>query len=653
MEGNALLDPVMRTLGAVWRALRLYPASSPMTAEATKRVCDAVDEYLQSESSLKLDVVRGGFILRGLDGVLTAPGIDSLADALGSHGVGELHFLEPPELEEMVALLSVIQLQPPEVNDHGGVQTMLTEANVHSIRVVAIVLAKIEAPPEIPEDEADKFLAELAGDPVRLAAWLRSLLAADDENLAEGILVLANAAEDVRVFGRTMAEAFRELDGDEKDRLLDSSIRLGDIKHVLVEMLANLSEVELTAALRGGCYGTNVMALSYALAELPVGDRVTLLLAETENALRSADATDAHIALLNRMVAVRHAAIPEPSLESSNPRYRTLLDATRLHEEQIECVRDEARGRAHIDAPAVATLLRLLDSADTLDAYTHVLNALARAVPHLFELGELELGLNVIEQIVERSASGQKSWMEVQSRFVAATTTACGIRTMAALVALPADDERARPLAERLVSLGGDAAAQGLAHAAVESEAEHSMLFAEEVLGRRLPELLAPQASTADAAHAAKLAELYARDGGQACMQALQELTGRPEEQVRARATRGILVGGGQAVGVFIPRLLRDPSHAVALVAVSALVASQQPDTAAILGRRLVELEAEKDLPLAREIINQLRKSPSPAADAALKETAAKSGFMRKSRHAEIRRLASEAVAARAKQAGS
>ena len=653
MEDNALLLAVMRSLGSAWRASRLYPPDSPMTAEAVQRICDAVEEYVQAEPSLKLDVVREGFILRGLDGVLSAPGVSDLTDALGEHGVGELHFLAPPSVEEVLVLLTAARQRPHELHEQGGMQVTLTKADVGSIRVVPLVLSKIETPPEIPEEEADKFLSELAADAGRLAVWLRSLLASDDEGLAEGIETLATAAGDVKVFGRTMAAAFLELETDETDRLLEISISLEPVRHISVEMLANLSSLELTAAIRGGRYGANTMALSFALTSLPIGDRSDELLRETVEALRAADAGKDEIRFLEQMMSVRRSSAPELALVEARREYRTMHEASRLTSDEIGSVQATATARRQLDAAGVTTVMHLLDAAGEFEPYTRVLGALARSVPHLMEAGDADLAMSVVRGLSERSLSSDKPWPGLDARFAQARDEACGMRSMAALLAMHPGDEHAVEHAKELVALGGEVAAEGLAGAAMESEAEDSMDFAEAVLGRRLPELLAPEASHAEARHAAKLAELYTRDGGPRCMQAIGQLVARPEDRVRARTARGIGAAGGAALTTFMPTLLRDPSQTVVLVAADTLANSDTAGIVEILAERLSELEGDKDLRVATAIIGVLAESPSPAAEAALDRVANRGGLLRRGRHAEMRRLAKEALDARQGRGGA
>ncbi len=646
MQENALLSRTVRSIGAAWRASRLYPPESPMTAEAAQRVADAVEEYVQAEPALKLDIVRGGFVLRGIDGVLAQPGIPELADALGEHGIGELHFVAPPIPEEIISFLTVVQERPHELHANGGMQTALTRANVHAIRVVAVVLSKIETPPEIPEEDADKFLAELAADAGRLAVWLRSLLASDDEGLSDGILTLANAAVSVPAFGRTMAAAFLELEIDDKDRLLEASINLESIRHVSVEMLANLSAIELTAAIRGGNYGKNLMALSYALTSLPVGNRADELLNEATQALSAAGVGNVEIQFLERIIALRRAAVPEPPLVDGQSEFRLILDATGRAQAQAPAMRQEVAGRHNLDGVGVAEIMHLLDLAEDYRAYSSVLGALSRSVPYLIG-SDPDLAMSIVRDISRRAAALEKPWPELPAEFGRTINEMCGLKSMTALVDMYASHERAIDLAKELVTIGGEASAQSLAGAALDSESDDSIEFAEAVLGRRLPELLVVQVPHAEARHAAKLAELFARDGGPNSMRALGQLVARPDEQVRSRTARGIVAGGGQALSLHMPKLLRDESSTVALVACSALTQCDAVGSTEMMARRLGELEDERELPLAREIIKVLSKSPTAAAESALSEMASKGGLLRKGPHPEMKHLAQEALKAR------
>jgi len=66
-----------------------------------------------------------------------------------------------------------------------------------------------------------------------------------------------------------------------------------------------------------------------------------------------------------------------------------------------------------------------------------------------------------------------------------------------------------------------------------------------------------------------------------------------------------------------------------------------------MLAKRLIEMDSDKDISTAREIIAVLAASPSPIAGTALEEVAGKGSFMRKGRVAEMRQAAQEALASR------
>jgi len=647
VDENPTLTKVMRTMGAAWRALRLYPATSAMPVAAAGAVAAIVGEYLEAEPSLKLDVVRDGFVLRGLEGVLTAPGVADIADALASHGIGELQFVEPPSPEDIIALLSAAQLQQQELQDQRGMQSALSAAGVLSIRVIPVVLQKVEAPPEIPEEEADRFFSELAADAMRLALWLRSLLAFDDEGLIEGLRTLADAAQDLPTFGMTLSDAFFELDQDAKDRLFEAFIELEPLREIAVATLENLSPLEVVSALRGGQFQKSPLALSYAITSLPVTYPVSELKTEVRDALRAADVPDSEVGFLERMIDLRSAGAPEPSLADAKPVYRAMVETSRLAPEQLAAARADGEARARLNVTSAGTLMVLLDAARDLRSYSRVLEALARAVPHLLEIGNPDLAMWVLREYTRRVQHSDKPWPELQDRLARAHEVSCGPESMSALLGLFSADPRAVEYAKELVTLGGDKAASSMATAALASEVEGGMEFAESVLGRRLPELLAPEAPRADGRHAAKLALLFARDAGPWCMQALGQLVVRSEDRVRAETARGIGAAGGEAVVAFLPRLLRDPSKSVVKVTIAVLGRMGDAGAMAMLAQRLLEIDSDKDIGVAREIIAVLASSPVPLAGTALEEAAGKGSFMRKGRVAEMRQAAQEALVSR------
>lgn len=645
MEEHAALKAVVRSLGVSWRASRLYPPSSPVPLQTAADVSKAVDLYLATEPSLRLVVVREGFLLRGVDDVFTASGVPDFADALGTHGIAEVLFQQPPSPEEVVAVLAAAGEQPKDSQERGGLQSAIAAAGVTSLKLVPVALASIEAPLEIPEDEAAAFLASLAADSARLSVWLRALLTYDDEGLAEGLLEIAKAAQDITVFGRTLAEAFLDLDTDCKDRLLEASMDLEPVRDITRAMLVNLSAVELAAAIRGGHYGENPSSLSWVLTRLPIGDRSQALVDETKSALASAGTPDAVIGFLEHMMSVRREGSSEPSLVAAQPLYRAALEGARLRPEYLDLVRAEAAARVRLDERGVTTLIVLTRLADTFDLYARVLGALARSVAYLLEQGDDQLAMAVARKLGQRELVGPQPWPETDAELGRATETACGTRSMAALLAAAGASDKAVEYMKELVGYGGEKAALALATASMNSEDVSALGIAEAVLGKRLPELLTPMAGDADARHAARLAELFARDGGSRCMPALGLLAARSEDRVRTEVVRGICAAGGPAVAAFIPALLRDQSREVALVAALSLPVDGDPQAAALLGERLAELdEDERDLSLARVIVQTLTGSRSETAETALRRFAEGGSFRRKRKTVQMRALARDAL---------
>ena len=405
--------------------------------------------------------------------------------------------------------------------------------------------------------------------------------------------------------------------------------------------------VETVAVLRGGRYGETPLGLAYAITRLPVPYDPADLRSEAVQALKAADRPAAEVAFFERICDARRLGAAEPPLVGADPAFPAALAASALTDEQLGHVRERLTARRRLNATGVGTVMTLLGAAGDLRSYSRVLSALARAVPHLFEVGDPDLAMWVLREFTKRVESSDKPWPELEQRLTEAHEVACGTRSLAALLVLSSNNPQAVEYAKELVSLGGDNAARGMATAALASDDENAMEFAEAVLGRRLPELLAPEAPHVDAKRAAKLAQLFAGAGGPWCMQALGQLVARPEDRVRSETARGIAAGGGEAAAVYLPRLLRDSSDSVVKVTVHVMTRHAIPGAAEMLARRLEEIDSDREIGTAREIIGALATSPSPAAEAALRQLAEKGGFLRKGKSAELRKAAQEALAAR------
>ena len=293
------------------------------------------------------------------------------------------------------------------------------------------------------------------------------------------------------------------------------------------------------------------------------------------------------------------------------------------------------------------TIARLLDLADDFGAFCRVVDALARTVPLLFEEGDPALAMDVIRRLARGDLAASKPWPELQAHMMRALEEACGARTMSAVLARFECGEQAVEYAKELVSLGGEKAALGLADAVMTSEDEATMSCAQEILGRRLPEILAQRVALVETRNAGRLAALFAVDGGASSLQALQQLAWHPEDRIRTETARAVCAGASEPLARFAPQLLRDPVREVAMVAARALGRRGDDQAVRLLAARLVEFDDDKELMQAREIIGALAASPSEAAGTALKRFSESGSFLKKRKSAEMRQLAKKAVQAR------
>ncbi|TDB38140.1 MAG: HEAT repeat domain-containing protein [Actinobacteria bacterium] len=643
------VDTVVRSLATSAKTLRLYPPSSPIPRQTAEAALEALNSFLVDEPVLTLTVAREGFSFR--NSAVNAPGSSELADMLTRHGVAEMSVLPGAGVDELISFVSAVLRDPLEVREAGGMGAVLAAGGVECVRVSDVSLTVAELEPLDQGDDIDEFLRELASDPDKLALWLASATSGDPAALAEGLTELAGAvgAEGMDRLMASLSSAFLKQQPDGRDALMGVSVKDTDIRSLMSGVFGSIGTQDMAQSLAGGMFGKNVLSMSNMLAKLPLGERVSEILAEVKPLLASAGHTAREMAFLDHMLELREKAEPESPLVEQRPDYTKVAQIAEVRPEEVEKARGEVQSSmTKMNTRSVTTMLQLLDQQEDFALYCKTLDGLASMVPALFEMRDFRLADQVLSELASREARTDQPWPELTEKLRGAIRKATGPRSMSALLHALSDDPSLMPAARDTLRRTGAPAQTAFLHEALNVRDSDGLAIAGDALGRRLLDLLVAEAPHAQWFNLAPIVQRLATEGDPRSSQTVDAILRRPDEQSRQEAAKG-LAGAGTAMAVRqLASLTRDPSPEVALVAIRAAGRSVAPGSASMLGARFDELDCDgKDFTACREIINALARSADPEASDVLSRIARRKALIKRGHFAEINDLAGQALRAR------
>lgn len=650
------LEEIVRGLAAAAKSLRLYPPNSPMPLQAVEVVSASLARYFESNHVLTLRIGRTGFEWYGEPIASTAAGALDLADELRDHGVAEIDILPGCSANDVTSFLMTLARKPEDIRHEGGLGAVAAAAGNDAIRATDVHLTVLEETILEPEGDIDEFLRGLASDPDKLAAWMAAAAAGDPRAFGEGLEELASVVGEGGLAGlmSAMADAFVKQNADAKDALLGLSMDAGTVRELARGMIGNLDVPDITTPLCEGLFGKNMLSLSNALTKLPLDDKLSQVYEAVQLALSNYGHTEKEAYFLSHMMEVRSRTEPEPMIADADVRYRRVVAATAFNPDELNDLKartaDEA---AHGAARSVRTMLSLLDQQNDFELYCGTVDNLAAMVPRLLDEGDVQLAAQVVSELTSRHARSAHPWPGLAERLSSAVSTALSERSMQALVTALAARPDLTPAARDLVHNASDLALMALVNQAI-SHKQAGMRVAEELLGRRLLDLLIAAAPSAQWYQLAAIVEPLAREGDARSMQAVEALLRRTDEQSRREVASGLAASGSPGAATLLARLVRDASPEVSIVAVKALARYGVRGAATILGQRLGELDIDgKDFTLAREIIGALARVEDPEAMAPLSALASRKVLIKRGHFAEVQELVRQAIQLRQTQGGA
>jgi hypothetical protein len=651
------LENAVRALATASRAIRLYPAASPLRAQAAEAASAALEVLFRDGLPVvSLTVARDGFTTCGEPVGSTTSGVGELVDELRSHGVAELSITPGCNTDELLGFLTVLGAEPAVVRMQGGISATLAGNGVECIRATDVQLTVVEHVGPAPDEDIDEFLRSLAQDPEKLAAWFAVAALGDPRAFEESLMELVRVSGPSGYSGMlaALATAFCAQRAEAKDALLGLAMDTGPTRDLVGEMFGLLTSSDIATSVLEGALGKNMLLLSTALTRLPLDQVTAEVRAEVQAMLPSTGHTTKEAEFLDHMITVRERLEPETPLVDADDTYRTVSAAVALSDEAIAQARGAVESsQEHATAAGVGTLLLLLDQQSDFALYVRCLDTLAAVVPALIERGDLDLAARVLSELSRRQTADIGPWPELSGRLREALSAAAGTRSMGALLDAVLDDPTLVPVARDIVRLSGDGAADALVGAAIDRKGP-GLSAAEELLGRRFIDTLSHQALQAQWFQLAPVSARLAKDGDPRAAQALDTLMRRPDDQSRREVATGLAEADGPLASRLLGQALADKSAEVVIVAARAAGRAGRVDVAPVIAARIGQLDIDNtDFLVGRELIAALARIPDPISDTTLAKLAGRRALLRRGRFAEVQDLVGQARAYRAQaQAG-
>lgn len=645
------LEAVVRALATASKALRLYPASSPIPRQSVEAAAAAIEAFFEAgEPILSLTVVREGFSWRGQPVLASIAGLSELASVLREHGVAELDITPGVTPDELLAFLEVAGRDPDGVRAEGGLGVLTAAAGVEGVRVVDVQLTVVEQVGPAPDQDVEEFLRQLAADPEKLAAWFAAASAGDPAAFKESLmeLVRVSGPSGYNTLLDSLSQAFMQQSSEGKDALLGLAMDPGPTRDLAGGMFGLMASSDIAGSVLGGTFGKNMLSLSSALTSLPLEQCTEQVRAEVQAMLPGTGHTPKEAQFLEHMLDVRGRAEPEPPLVDADRTYRAVAEAVAMPDEMIARARNAVAGsQGALNAASVKTMLSLLDQQRDFELYCAGADNLAAMVPRLVDGGDLPLAAQVVRELATRQAANTGPWPELSFRLRESLFKAVGPRTMGALVRAVIADPASLAQAREIVRYAGEQCGPALVTEAIALKSD-GIAAAEQLIGRQIVDLLAGTAAQAQWYQLAPIAQRLAIENDQRGAAALDALMKRPDEQSRREVATGLAAAGTPLAMRMLAAALRDPSPEVAVVAARAIGRSNAPGAGAVLAARLSELDVDNDdYLLAREIIAALARVPEPAAEEALNKLASRRALIKRGHYAEVQDLVAQALSFR------
>jgi hypothetical protein len=214
------------------------------------------------------------------------------------------------------------------------------------------------------------------------------------------------------------------------------------------------------------------------------------------------------------------------------------------------------------------------------------------------------------------------------------------------------EDRTLIPLVKSILRYSNEPANSAIATEAIALKSD-GLEVAEELVGRRLLDLLFAQAPRAQWFQLGPLVERFAIDGSPRAMATSESLLARPEGRARQEVVAALASVNNAAVLPLLGQALRDTDEKVAAMAAHAIARNRTGGSTALLAKALSELDIDgSGFTRARELIGALAQTKEPAAEEALQNLASRHKLIARGHFTEIQQLVSQALEIRRRGGG-
>jgi hypothetical protein len=387
-------EELVRGLAATANAVRLYPPTSLLPAQAVDRFLAVAREAVADGSTVQLVVEPGGFKWGDVALGDGQANMAAFADTLYAHQVGKLIVAPGLTAEEVFAFLGCVADDPHVVKDAGGLRAVLKSASVSRLAVVEVTL---RASTEEGLSGLDLTAAPLEEIAPRVAsaslAWAESARdGVGRDGVAASIGALEEAARDLAT--QRIAEALMRLDEETRVRALAAAYSTDSSGKPMTGMLDAVARMKPAAlarllALAAATTGTPANELLCGLKLPPEALRAVMLLlapspqAETARGVPS----DPDVSLIVKDVTAE-IETETSDLERQIARSSPALAAGKALRTTVEIAKERhSEGAVQAVAEALAPAVRAGAFAEVREALTFLASldhdvALAGAATH-------------------------------------------------------------------------------------------------------------------------------------------------------------------------------------------------------------------------------------------------------------------------------
>ncbi|MDY0088250.1 MAG: hypothetical protein RBS78_06885, partial [Coriobacteriia bacterium] len=252
-QGHTKIEEMLRLLAGAVNAVRLYPPSSELPAQAIERLVAGSNALTAEVGTVRVTVDPRAF--RSGDATIgdSHAQMVSLAEALHAMQIGQLVIAPGLTADEAQAFASVVNGDPRQIRAGGGARSAMVEAGASAIAVIEVSLRTSDEDGLVGVDllsaPLEQIAQEMLGATVR---WHEGAGAADVvDEVEHSIGHLEAAARDIAV--ERLAAAMMRLSDDERLRILLSSMATD--KHAtpmrgMLDVIARMPPATLARLLR-------------------------------------------------------------------------------------------------------------------------------------------------------------------------------------------------------------------------------------------------------------------------------------------------------------------------------------------------------------------------------------------------------------------